>query len=101
VRRYVHLSGRDVQRALLSLHGVAAPETTPAASPLKPIVCPRCAKVNPADAKFCSQCSLTLDLQEAQRILTRDQEIDVFLSYLIKHPDEVAKLRTKMHQESK
>jgi len=101
VRRYVHLSGRDVQRALLTLHGIQAPETTPGPSPLQPVVCPRCAHLNPADAKFCSQCSLTLDLQEAQRILTRDREVDAFLSWLVGHPDEVAKLRAKMQQEQK
>jgi len=63
---------------------------------LKPIVCPRCAKVNPADAKFCSQCSLTLDLQEAQRILTRDAEVDAFLAWLVAHPEEVRRLKQTM-----
>jgi len=63
---------------------------------LKPVVCPRCSHTNPADAKFCSQCSLTLDLQEAQRILTRDQEVDAFLAWLVAHPEEVRRLKAAM-----
>jgi integrase len=103
VRRYVHLSGRDVQRALLTLHGIEPAGPEPASkglSPLKPVVCPRCSHTNPADAKYCSQCSLTLDLAEAQRILQRDEEVDAFLSWLVSHPEEVRQLRDKMRRES-
>jgi len=100
VRRYVHLSGRDVQRALLQLHGLQVEEAPGTQSPLKPVTCPRCHHINPADAKFCSQCSLTLDLAEAERILKRDEEVDAFLSWLVAHPEEVAKLRAKMQHDA-
>jgi len=58
---YVHLSGRDMDKAILKLNGLAEEESEE--SKFKPITCPRCGIVNSPDAKFCSHCSLGLDLQ--------------------------------------
>jgi site-specific recombinase XerD len=56
---YVHLSGRDTDRAILEMHGLAEEETEE--SKFKPIICPRCNIKNDASAKVCMHCSLGLD----------------------------------------
>jgi integrase len=56
---YVHLSGRDMDKAILALHGLAEEEKD--GEKFKPIICPRCGIRNDPAAKFCSGCSLGLD----------------------------------------
>ena len=56
---YVHLSGRDTDRAILEMHGLAEEEKE--RSKFKPIICPRCKIKNDPSSKFCSGCSLGLD----------------------------------------
>jgi len=56
---YVHLSGRDTDHAILSLHGLHEVESEK--DNFTPIECPRCNIKNEPGAKFCSGCSLGLD----------------------------------------
>ena len=56
---YVHLSGRDTDKAILKLHGLAEEETEK--ETFTPIKCPRCNIKNDPAAKFCNSCSLGLD----------------------------------------
>ncbi|MFE3845443.1 tyrosine-type recombinase/integrase [Thermoplasmatota archaeon] len=60
-RTYVHLSGRDIDKAILSLHGFTHEETEE--DKFKVIKCPRCGIKNDPGSKFCSSCSLGLDLK--------------------------------------
>jgi len=63
---YVHLSGRDVDDALLGVYGLRKnAEEKPR---LAPKVCPRCEVANAYDAKFCSRCGLALDVKVAQEL---------------------------------
>lgn len=57
---YVHLSGRDVDNALLKLHGLAKPEEEQE-DRMKVRICERCKEHNSPIAKFCTKCGLTLD----------------------------------------
>ncbi len=59
---YVHLSGRDVDDAILKLHGLKkdAEEEKP-----KPRKCPRCKHINPESAHFCIKCGAVLSLEAA------------------------------------
>ncbi|VVB59683.1 Tyrosine recombinase XerA [uncultured archaeon] len=57
---YVHLSGRDMYKAILALHGYRDEEEEKKEK-FSPIECPRCHTKNDAGARFCSQCSLLLD----------------------------------------
>jgi len=58
---YVHLSGRDTDKAVLKMAGKITEEDEE--SKFKSIKCPRCGIENDPAAKFCSQCSLGLDLK--------------------------------------
>ncbi len=58
---YVHLSGRDVDNALLELHGLRSPTQNEPKIKLK--ICPRCNEHNSPDAKYCKRCALTLDIE--------------------------------------
>lgn len=58
---YVHLSGRDMDQAILKLHGLAEEEKEE--DKFKIIECPRCGIKNDPGAKFCSQCSLGLEIK--------------------------------------
>lgn len=61
---YVHLSGRDVDNALLKLSGIVI-EDGGDESRLKPRKCPRCDTMNSPDSKYCRNCSLVLDVKAA------------------------------------
>jgi len=56
---YVHLSGRDSDKAILEMHGLAKEEKTK--DKFAQIECPRCKTVNDPAANVCSHCSLGLD----------------------------------------
>jgi site-specific recombinase XerD len=56
---YVHLSGRDLEGAILEIYGLKKKEDE--IIRFKPIECPRCGLKNDPAAKFCSGCSLGLD----------------------------------------
>lgn len=58
-KTYVHLSGKDVDKANLGLYGIQEPEDS--INKLKPMTCPRFRPTNDLFAKFCSHCSLGLD----------------------------------------
>ncbi len=60
---YVHLSGRDVDGALLKLNGLEVEEDVND-EPM-PKRCPRCGEINPPNFRFCGNCSMALDLKTA------------------------------------
>jgi hypothetical protein len=71
---YVHLSGRDMDDATLKYYGIKNEEETPQ-SKFKPIDCPRCNTKNSPDSKFCSSCSLGLDLKTVMDYETAKDEL--------------------------
>lgn len=62
--RYVHLSGRDVDSAILRAHGLQ-PKMEEEAPKLTVVTCVRCGLQNSTVNKFCSRCSMPLDLKTA------------------------------------
>jgi ribosomal protein L40E len=86
--RYVHLSGRDVDQAILKLHGIKVEEKVRSEVTLKPKTCPRCNNSNSPTAKFCQQCSLALDVKtaiELERATSQAEETTTkVLEYLMK-----------------
>ena len=78
---YLHLSGQDVERKMLALEGLVPRDSDETTDSLSPKPCPRCRKLNPFDARFCSGCSLVLDIRAAQNLedaVDRIEELEVY-----------------------
>ncbi len=86
---YVHLSGRDVDKALLKLHGIQTDEQSEEKDILAPKKCIRCSTSNPASNKFCSLCGLPLDQQAATGLIKDSlarKEADGILDKMLEDP---------------
>ncbi len=98
IERYSHLVDQDLENATLAAYGMK-PNNEPVARPLHPVTCSRCQASNPVGARYCNRCSLVLDVEEAQRIEKRDQEVLDFIEYLVLHrPDMVRRLAHDMRK---
>ena len=67
---YVHLSGRDVDNAILNVYGIKSSEGKEE-STLKPLNCQRCGESNQATNKYCSRCGLPLDEETRNEVLRK------------------------------
>jgi len=70
---YVHLSGRDVDNALLKVYGIKN-NNEKQESELKPRNCPRCQQINQFSNKFCSKCGMILDEATKNKKIQQDLE---------------------------
>lgn len=70
---YVHLSGKDLDKAILKLHGLATEETEED-NALKTLKCPRCKELQDKKALFCFKCGFSLDKEFEQYIDTDFKE---------------------------
>ncbi len=61
---YVHLSGRNVDDAILKAHGLQKQETAQIGK--TPMKCPRCDNMSEASASTCRNCGLALTLEAAR-----------------------------------
>lgn len=68
-RTYVHLSGKDIDNSILLMNDLGQEKKQE--NKMKPIRCPRCGQTNDFCVKYCSSCSLLLDVKS---IATFDQE---------------------------
>ncbi len=59
---YVHLSMKDIEDAILKIHGKKQVEEP---NELTDKTCPRCKQVNSSISKYCSTCGLLLDEEQA------------------------------------
>jgi len=83
---YVHLSGRDVDNALLKLNGLEVKEEKKEEQ-FKALICPRCKARNSPDAKFCSNCGMCLDAKIAVAIDELRAKADMLMNELVKNPE--------------
>lgn len=82
---YVHLSGRDVDHALLELNGInLRKEKQP--EDFQAIDCPRCKNKNSPISKFCNCCGLALDIKSAIQLDEARNRADRLITELIKDP---------------
>jgi len=75
---YVHLSGRDIDNALLNYYGIGR-EERPAIKKLENIICERCKGENLPGSKLCSTCGLPLD---AGVWMEYNRKMDMLISLL-------------------
>jgi integrase len=83
---YVHLSGRDLDNALLKLNGMETQEKKEEEK-FKVIICPRCKKSNSFDAKFCSFCGMCLDVKTSVEVEELRSKVDQLMTELVKNPE--------------
>jgi site-specific recombinase XerD/ribosomal protein L40E len=79
---YVHLSGRDLDDAILGVYGLKKVEEKE--PKLKPKICPRCNTSNAIEARFCMKCGLALDVKAAQEIEEARSKTDKIMNLLMK-----------------
>lgn len=92
---YVHMSGRDTDKALLKVYGLGEHEEKEE-SKLKPRKCPRCSKENPATARICEACGAVLDLKEALRLDVGEKNFMSMLMKMAEQQKEMAKTLQKI-----
>jgi len=97
---YVHLSGRDVDNALLKVYGIKNDEEKED-SQIKPKDCPRCKEINSFTNKFCNRCGMILDEalmnQQIQQDLERKYS-DQILNEILKDEGLKESLLKKMKE---
>jgi site-specific recombinase XerD len=101
---YVHLSGRDMDNALLKLHNIPIPEDDSKVDDFSSKTCVRCDFINPPANIFCSRCGTVLDRESANHFIKRDMErekADEILDTLLKDEEFKAMLMRKVKQLDK
>jgi len=69
---YVHLSGKEVDKAILEMNGLQKRKEDKDKPQIK--ICPRCEAINDANDTYCSKCSFILDEKEAIKLQTQQKE---------------------------
>ena len=104
---YIHMSGDDVESKMLAAHGIIEEDIEEVKDNLQPAVCPRCTIKNPADAKYCSACSMILDAKTALDSEIRTDSLnDIMAPMLESRFDElkeamITEMLQKMEKEQK
>ena len=88
---YVHLSGRDVDSALLKAHGITTSQEEKAKVKLTSTPCPRCKQNAGPEAKFCPGCGMILDVKTAVSVEEDRAKADQIMDMLMKD-EEVRRL---------
>lgn len=91
---YVHLSGRDTDKAILEMNGLQKETKKQESKKLKPQSCSRCNEINKATAVFCHKCGAILDLKTSIDFeKQQDEEKDIlhlFVKKIVEKNPELA-----------
>jgi len=82
---YVHLSGRDVDSALLRINGLDVKKED-TSDIMMPVSCPRCHHNNSPDGKFCSMCGMCLDAKTSVDVENTRMKVDALMTKLVENP---------------
>lgn len=96
---YVHMSGRDTDDAILSMNGLKIQEKENQIEELKPKLCVRCNKQRAATERFCPECGLILDEEEARKIIQSEldrNKADEIMNQLVKDPEILELIKKKL-----
>ncbi|MGA8905262.1 MAG: site-specific integrase [Candidatus Bathyarchaeia archaeon] len=96
---YVHLSGRNIDNALLKLNGIKTEdEVNNEEHTLKIKTCLRCQEVNSPTSGFCSRCGCPLDVRTAMLLHEEESKTDNIMDRLVEDMEfkefVLSKLRT-------
>lgn len=105
-RTYIHLSGKDVEDAILEFHGLKVEEEESNDSPIQ---CPKCHVANPHEALFCMNCAATLKEDSAEKLIISETSANLednptlnkvyeqmFMQWVKQNPDLVDKIKQQM-----
>ena len=89
---YVHLSGKQVDDAILKMHGIVKEEEQKVQ--LTATKCLRCGHLNGPTSSFCAQCGMTLNIEAAMSVedLRADRAMKV-MEIISKNPELLAVLK--------
>lgn len=88
---YIHLSGQQVDAAILKMHGLVKEEENEQL--LTPIKCPRCKQLNGPTAKYCSTCRMALTTEAAQEVDDDEQlMLKAMKNFIKNHPEKFGEL---------
>ncbi len=88
---YVHMSGRDIDNAVLQANGLKPLENL-VGSELKAKVCPRCQFQNTMESKYCNRCALPLDAQQAMEAQSKEADIKQAIAEALKDPKAIEEI---------
>lgn len=92
---YVHLSGKDLDGAILNMNGVEIQEEQQK-SKLQPQVCSRCKEINDFNAEFCNRCATPLNKNEVINETTNIALTEQLLKKLLQDPSIQNVLKDKL-----
>ncbi|MCD6478276.1 MAG: tyrosine-type recombinase/integrase [Candidatus Diapherotrites archaeon] len=92
---YIHLSGKQVDDAILRIYGKAKEDKREERSALAPRICPRCGEENAATNGFCERCGAALTLELA---LQQQENIELFLRSAVKAALEKEEVRESIKE---
>jgi len=75
VKKYVHLSGKDAENAILELHGIKVDGKDSANETVQLKSCYRCSEQNTPESQRCSKCGFILDERLYEKIVKDDQSV--------------------------
>ena len=95
-RVYTHI--QDTDRLILEMNGLVKKEKSERGH-FKEIVCPRCNTKNPYGSKFCSGCSLGLDVKNLIETEKTAKAVGFNILELLKNPDFVIRFGNQLAEE--
>jgi integrase/recombinase XerD len=95
---YVHLSGRDVDGAILKAHGITVDEESRTSAAITLTRCPRCARAITSEDQFCPACGMVFDAKVAVQLEDERAKADRLMDLLMRD-DEVRSLLSRKIQE--
>jgi uncharacterized paraquat-inducible protein A len=94
---YVHLSGRNIDNALLRLNGIKTEdEVNSEEHSLRIKTCLRCQEVNSPTSGFCSRCGCPLDVKTAMELHEEESKVDTLMDDLLEDPEVKGLLASKL-----
>lgn len=89
---YVHLSGRNLDNALLKIHGIELEKEGNDKEVLTNVECPRCRINNSSTSKFCYKCGLALDMGVAMEVEREARQRNEMLNDILKKRPEIVEI---------